>query len=146
MRGDDLFAERRARSPWVSKKGLAAALGVSPRTIEVWVADHRIPCRKFSERLVRFHLPRVQKAITAEKVASQFTKEEPAVEAPRARGKEWVGKWVVAGTYDIAHRTVEGWMATGVIPYRKTATGGVRLDLQAVERALEVFDRPGSRK
>jgi excisionase family DNA binding protein len=47
----------------LSKPELAAALGVSPRTIENWLAEKRIPRLRLSPRLTRFSLSRVLTAL-----------------------------------------------------------------------------------
>jgi excisionase family DNA binding protein len=47
----------------LSKKELAAALGVSPRTIETWLSEKRIPRLQLSARLTRFSLPKVEAAL-----------------------------------------------------------------------------------
>jgi excisionase family DNA binding protein len=47
----------------LSKRELAAVLGVSQRTIENWLAQKRIPQLKFSARLTRFNLPKVEAAL-----------------------------------------------------------------------------------
>jgi excisionase family DNA binding protein len=47
----------------LSKKQLAGLLGVSPRTIETWLSEKRIPQLRLSARLTRFSLPRVEAAL-----------------------------------------------------------------------------------
>ena len=47
----------------LSKKEIAEILGVSPRTIEAWLAQRRIPQLRFSPRLTRFDLPKVLAAL-----------------------------------------------------------------------------------
>ena len=47
----------------VSKRELAAILGVSERTIENWLAEKRIPRLRLSARLTRFSLPKVEAAL-----------------------------------------------------------------------------------
>ena len=47
----------------VSKRELAAILGVSERTIENWTAQKRIPRLQLSARLQRFSLPKVLTAL-----------------------------------------------------------------------------------
>jgi excisionase family DNA binding protein len=47
----------------LSKRELAIVLGVSPRTIENWLAAKRIPQLRLSARLTRFSLPRVEAAL-----------------------------------------------------------------------------------
>jgi excisionase family DNA binding protein len=47
----------------LSKRELAAVLGVSTRTIENWLAQKRIPQLRLSARLTRFSLPRVEAAL-----------------------------------------------------------------------------------
>ena len=59
-----------SRSGWQSvsrhlltKQELAIALGVSPRTIDNWMAQRRIPFIRISPRLIRFDLNRVKAAL-----------------------------------------------------------------------------------
>jgi excisionase family DNA binding protein len=47
----------------LSKRELAAILGVSERTIENWLAEKRIPRLRLSARLTRFSLPKVEAAL-----------------------------------------------------------------------------------
>jgi excisionase family DNA binding protein len=47
----------------LSKRELAATLGVSQRTIENWLAQRRIPRLQLSARLTRFSLPKVEAAL-----------------------------------------------------------------------------------
>ena len=47
----------------LSKKELARLLGVSPRTIENWLAEKRIPHLRLSARLTRFNLAKVEAAL-----------------------------------------------------------------------------------
>ena len=47
----------------LTKKELAAALNVSPRTVENWIAENRIPRLRLSARLTRFSLPKVEAAL-----------------------------------------------------------------------------------
>jgi excisionase family DNA binding protein len=47
----------------LSKRELAAILGVSKRTIENWLAEKRIPQLRLSARLTRFSLPKVEAAL-----------------------------------------------------------------------------------
>jgi len=47
----------------LSKRELAHSLGVSPRTIENWLAEKRIPRLRLSSRLTRFSLPKVEAAL-----------------------------------------------------------------------------------
>ena len=48
----------------LSKRELARALGVSPRTIENWLAAKKIPQLRLSARLTRFNLARVESALS----------------------------------------------------------------------------------
>jgi excisionase family DNA binding protein len=48
---------------FLSKQELAAAVGVSPRTIDSWMAQKRIPFLRLSTRLIRFNLERVKAAL-----------------------------------------------------------------------------------
>jgi excisionase family DNA binding protein len=47
----------------LSKRELAAVLGISERTIENWLAEKRIPRLRLSARLTRFSLPKVEAAL-----------------------------------------------------------------------------------
>jgi excisionase family DNA binding protein len=47
----------------LSKRELAAILGVSERTIENWLAQKKIPRLQLSARLTRFSLPKVEAAL-----------------------------------------------------------------------------------
>jgi excisionase family DNA binding protein len=47
----------------IRKKELAMALNVSPRTIDNWVHQKRIPVHRFSSRLLRYDLRRVKNAL-----------------------------------------------------------------------------------
>jgi excisionase family DNA binding protein len=47
----------------IRKKELATALNVSSRTIDNWVRQRRIPVHRFSPRLLRYDLRRVQAAL-----------------------------------------------------------------------------------
>ena len=47
----------------LSKRELAAILGVSQRTIENWLSVRRIPRLQLSARLTRFSLPKVEAAL-----------------------------------------------------------------------------------
>lgn len=47
----------------ISKRELAAILGVSERTIENWLAEKRIPRFRLSARLTRFSLAKVEAAL-----------------------------------------------------------------------------------
>ena len=51
------------RRQFLSKKQLAAFLGVSSRTIENWLSEGRLPQLRFSPRLTRFDLPKVLAAL-----------------------------------------------------------------------------------
>jgi hypothetical protein len=44
----------------LSKKELASALGVSPRSIDNWIAQRRIPFLRLSARLIKYNLARVE--------------------------------------------------------------------------------------
>jgi excisionase family DNA binding protein len=46
-----------------SKLEVAVAINVSPRTVDNWMAQKRIPFLKLSARLIRFDLERVQAAL-----------------------------------------------------------------------------------
>jgi excisionase family DNA binding protein len=48
---------------FLSKQQLALVVGVSPRTIDNWIAQKRIPFIKLSARLIRFNLERVKAAL-----------------------------------------------------------------------------------
>ena len=47
----------------IEKKQLAKELHVSPRTIDNWVRQKRIPVHRFSSRLLRCDLRKVQSAL-----------------------------------------------------------------------------------
>ena len=47
----------------LSKREVAAILGVSPRTIDNWISQKRIPYLRLSARLARFSLPKVEAAL-----------------------------------------------------------------------------------
>ena len=47
----------------IRKRELATALNVSPRTIDNWVRKKRIPVHRFSPRLLRYDLRKVQIAL-----------------------------------------------------------------------------------
>jgi hypothetical protein len=47
----------------IRKKDLAKELSVSPRTIDKLVRQKRIPVHRFSSRLIRYDLRRVQNAL-----------------------------------------------------------------------------------
>ena len=47
----------------ISKKELAKELSVSPRTIDNWVRQKRIPAHRFSSRCIRFNPPKVLSAL-----------------------------------------------------------------------------------
>ena len=47
----------------IRKTELAKELKVSPRTIDNWVRQKRIPVHRFSSRLLRYDLRRVQNAL-----------------------------------------------------------------------------------
>jgi excisionase family DNA binding protein len=46
-----------------SKEEVARAVSVSPRTVENWMAQKRIPFIRLSPRLIRFDLERVKTAL-----------------------------------------------------------------------------------
>jgi excisionase family DNA binding protein len=48
---------------FLSKQELALAVGVSPRTIDNWMAQKRIPFLRLSARLIKFNLERVKAAL-----------------------------------------------------------------------------------
>jgi excisionase family DNA binding protein len=47
----------------IRKTELARELNVSPRTIDNWVRQKRIPVHRFSSRLLRYDLRKVQAAL-----------------------------------------------------------------------------------
>jgi hypothetical protein len=47
----------------ICKKDLARELSISPRTIDNWVLQKRIPVHRFSPRLLRYDLRKVQNAL-----------------------------------------------------------------------------------
>ncbi len=48
---------------FLSKQELALAIGVSPRTIDNWISQKRIPFLRLSTRLIKFDLERVKTAL-----------------------------------------------------------------------------------
>jgi len=48
---------------FLSKQELALAVGVSPRTIDTWMAEKRIPFLRLSARLIKFNFERVKMAL-----------------------------------------------------------------------------------
>jgi excisionase family DNA binding protein len=48
---------------FLSKQELALALGVSPRTLDSWMSQRRIPFLRLSARLIKFNLERVKTAL-----------------------------------------------------------------------------------
>jgi excisionase family DNA binding protein len=48
---------------FLSKQELALVVGVSPRTIDNWTAQKRIPFIRLSARLIKFNLERVKAAL-----------------------------------------------------------------------------------
>jgi len=46
-----------------SKQEVALAIGISPRTLDGWMAEKRIPFIRLSARLIRFDLTRVKQAL-----------------------------------------------------------------------------------
>jgi excisionase family DNA binding protein len=48
----------------IRKSELAKELNVSPRTIDNWVRQKRIPVHRFSSRLLRYDLRKVQAALS----------------------------------------------------------------------------------
>jgi hypothetical protein len=48
---------------FLSKRELAQAVGVSPRTIDNWMARKQIPFIRISARLIKFNLGRVKAAL-----------------------------------------------------------------------------------
>jgi excisionase family DNA binding protein len=51
------------RRQFLSKRQLAEVLGVSPRTIENWLSERRLPQLRLSPRLTRFDLTKVLAAL-----------------------------------------------------------------------------------
>ena len=47
----------------LSKQELSLVLGISPRTLDTWMAQKRIPFLRLSPRLIKFNLPRVEAAL-----------------------------------------------------------------------------------
>jgi hypothetical protein len=47
----------------IRKKDLAKELNVSPRSIDNWVRQKRIPVHRFSSRFIRYDLRRVRNAL-----------------------------------------------------------------------------------
>jgi hypothetical protein len=48
---------------FLSKQELALAVGVSPRTLDSWMSQRRIPFLRLSPRLIKFNLERVKAAL-----------------------------------------------------------------------------------
>jgi hypothetical protein len=48
----------------ISKRELGQTLGISPRTVDSWLAQKRIPYLRLSTRLLRFNLQRVLDALS----------------------------------------------------------------------------------
>ena len=60
---DDIESVLPTAKRLLSKRELAAALNVSIRTIDYWIAGKRIPRLRLSARLTRFSLARVEAAL-----------------------------------------------------------------------------------
>jgi hypothetical protein len=56
-------SERPLGRHFLSKQELALAIGVSPRTIDSWMSQKRIPFLRLSPRLIKFNLDRVKMAL-----------------------------------------------------------------------------------
>jgi hypothetical protein len=57
-----------AREPLLVRgEEVARALSVSPRQLEYWRTEGRIPCHKFGRRCVRYSLPAVLEALGVER-------------------------------------------------------------------------------
>ena len=56
-------SEQSPRRHFLSKQELALAIGVSPRTIDSWMSQRRIPFLRLSARLIKFNLERVKTAL-----------------------------------------------------------------------------------
>jgi excisionase family DNA binding protein len=56
--------ELAAEQPLVTKRVVAADLGVGLRTIEKWVAERRIPFIRMGHRSLRFRLDDVRRAVS----------------------------------------------------------------------------------
>ncbi len=48
---------------FLSKQELALVLGVSPRTLDSWISQRRIPFLRLSRRLIKYDLARVKAAL-----------------------------------------------------------------------------------
>ena len=59
---------RPAEPRWLTREEAAALIGVTPRTIDVMVADGRITKYTLGRRIVRFRLTEVEAAFTAVEV------------------------------------------------------------------------------
>jgi hypothetical protein len=46
-----------------SKLDVAREYNVSPRTVDYWIQQHKIPYRKFGPRLLQFDLDQVERAL-----------------------------------------------------------------------------------
>ena len=54
---------------------------------------------------------------------------------------QWVTKKELAVIHRVCVRTINTWMAQGLIPYRKLPSGKISFNPLAVEKALSQFDR-----
>jgi len=52
--------------PPVTARELAVYFGVTVATVNRWVRERRIPFIRASRRVVRFHIPEVERALIAE--------------------------------------------------------------------------------
>jgi len=132
---------------WVDKIDLAVVHGVSARTIDNWMAEGRVPFRKLPGGMVRFRLDRVEGALAPGDVEGLLSPvPSPAEAIPASETPQWGDKRALAAIYAVSVRTIEAWMAGGVIPFRRLSTGRVRFDLRSVERVLANFDISGGRR
>jgi excisionase family DNA binding protein len=56
-------ADAKSGKHFLSKRELALVIGVSPRTVDNWMAQKRIPFLRLSTRLIKFNLERVKAAL-----------------------------------------------------------------------------------
>jgi len=77
----------------IKKKELAKILSISPRTIDSWIAQRRIPALKFGRRCVRFDLQEVREALrhfrieaSAREPKASNTRHKPHLRASSSEG------------------------------------------------------------
>ncbi|MFZ3376214.1 MAG: hypothetical protein WA183_11735 [Chthoniobacterales bacterium] len=63
VRSGTTASEQPLSRHFLSKQELALTIGVSPRTIDSWTSQKRIPFLRLSARLIKFNLERVKTAL-----------------------------------------------------------------------------------